>query len=415
MFNGDLLLAFAFMAILFLRQISILKEANKINYAPLMIGVGAISSVVHFIIHSEVADTLLILRESFFPFLVSLLLYIVMNILHQTQQTEQIKTQHEFTQALIEQLTQLKEFSADLEKRMILSQEEDKKAQQEVAEKFKQDIKALDAIQINQGKFLKKFDEMDIWHKEVSKAFSDFTEFQLPSLDNVVHKHIDILRVAEQDHYNQVKETLKQAVESRCDIVDEIEELKDNLKGMKSLSTDISRAIVKHTLQQLSGVTKSFETQVQSLKSHTESISTSLYESETRLDTIREKSEMIMKQMVLSSKKMNELEEQNSGLNDLYFTIKEIVGEIEVIKADYVKSQSQLSTVTSEIKLTQDKEIVNIKDQMESLVDNFSENLEKSLEKLHKHYHIANEDISQSVQFLAKKAQFKKGYSDIEN
>ena len=53
MLDGDLLLAFSFMALLFLRQISILKQPNKINYAPLMIGIGSISSVVHFIIHPD--------------------------------------------------------------------------------------------------------------------------------------------------------------------------------------------------------------------------------------------------------------------------------------------------------------------------------------------------------------------------
>jgi len=421
LFEGDLLLAFAFMAVLFLRQIFILKQANKINYAPLMLGIGAISSVVHFITHPEVTDTLLILRESFFPVLVALFLYIVMNVLHQTQETQMNRTQHEFTKALIEQITQLKEFSSELEKRMILSQQDDMKAREEVQDKFKQDIKALDAIQTNQALFVDKFNEMDEWHKNVSKAFDNFTEVQLPSLDDVVHKHIDILRVEEQDHFNKVKETLKQAVDSRCDIVDELDEMKGNLSSMKNLSEDISNAIVKHTAKeltsvnkaierQLSGVSKSFEKQILSLKSHTESISTSLSESETRLDTIRQKSEMIMKQMVLSSSKMEELQSQNVGLHDFYATIKELMSEMEMIKADYVKSQSQLSAVAKELKLTQESELGSVKGQMQNLTVDLTGQIENSLEKLHKHYHIANEDISQSVQFLAKKAQLKKGY-----
>ena len=410
MFDGDLILAFGFMGLLFLRQISILKQPNKINYSPLMIGIGAISSVVHFIIHPEATDTLLILRESFFPLLVALLLYIVMNIMHQTMQTEQVKTQHEFTKVLIEQITQLKQFTSDLEKRMITSQDEDRKSQQEVQEKFQQDIKALDAIQINQGKFLEKFDELDTWHKDVSRAFVDFTEVQLPSLDNVVHKHIDILRIEEQDHFNKVKETLSQAVNSRCDILEDMEDIKKNLQGMKDMSRDISNSIVKHTVEQLSGVTKAFEKQVVSLKSHTEGISTSLSESENKLDNIREKSEMIMKQMLLSSKKMTELESQNSGLNDLYFTIKELVGEVEEIKSDYVKSQAQLSSIANELNVSKNQDFDDIKNKMESLVESFTEQMDSSLEKLHKHYNIANEDISQSVQFLAKQAQLKKGY-----
>ncbi|MCK4974851.1 MAG: hypothetical protein KAR81_06325, partial [Sulfurimonas sp.] len=171
MFDGDLLIAFAFMVLLFLRQVSILKQPNKINYAPLMIGIGAISSVVHFIIHPETVDTLLILKESFLPLLVSLLLYIVMNILHQTQQSNQSKTQHEFTKVLIEQITQLKEFTSELEKKMILNQNEDRAAQGEIREKFKQDIKALDIIQINQTKFLEKFEHMEQWHNDVTNTF----------------------------------------------------------------------------------------------------------------------------------------------------------------------------------------------------------------------------------------------------
>jgi len=141
LFDADLLLALAFMALLFLRQIFILKEPNKINYAPLMIGVGAISSISHFIIHPETINTLLILKESFLPLMVALILYMIMNILHQTQQAQHAKTQHEFTKVLIEQITQLKEFTSELEKKMILNQNEDRKAQEEIREKFKQDIK----------------------------------------------------------------------------------------------------------------------------------------------------------------------------------------------------------------------------------------------------------------------------------
>ena len=70
---------------------------------------------------------------------------------------------------------------------------------------FNEDIKSLETIQINQIKFLEKFDEMGIWHKDVSNRFNDFTEIQLPALDGIVHKHIDILRVAEQDHFNKIK------------------------------------------------------------------------------------------------------------------------------------------------------------------------------------------------------------------
>ena len=415
MFESDLLLVFAFMAVLFLRQIYILKQPNKINYAPLMIGIGAIGSVVHFIIHPDITDVILLLRESFLPLLVGLLLYIIMNILHQTQETQSARTKDEFAKLMTAQILELKNFMADLEGRIILSQQDDRKAQEEIQEKFKHDIKALDAIQINQAKFLSKFDEMDAWHQGVTKSFEDFTNVQLPELDNVVHKHIDILRVSEQDHYNQVKAILDKAVESRFDMSEDIDDLKENINNIKTISNTIAKDITRDTLEHLSGVTKTFQGQIVSLKSHTEGISTSLYESENRLGGIREQSEMIMKQMLLSSKKMSELEEQNNGLHNIYANIKELVDEIEIIKADYVKSQSQLSSIASELSKAQQQEIDSVKEQMESLIVILTKKIDNSLEKLHEHYHIASDDITQSVQILSKKAQLQKGYTELDS
>jgi hypothetical protein len=65
------------MALIFLRQISIYKQPNKINYAPLMLGVGAIASVIHFIIAPENQTLIITLKGSFIPILVALMLFIV--------------------------------------------------------------------------------------------------------------------------------------------------------------------------------------------------------------------------------------------------------------------------------------------------------------------------------------------------
>ncbi|HEY9202918.1 MAG TPA: hypothetical protein VIM82_01185 [Sulfurimonas sp.] len=415
MFDSDLLIAFGLMALLFLRQISIIKQPNKINYAPLMLGIGAISAVIHFILHPDNIDMFMALKESFFPILVSLILFIIMNIFHQTQQREQEKTRHEFTKALIEQLDELKEFTGELEKKMILNQNQDKQMQEENRERFKHDIKALDSILINQNRFLEKFEEMRGWHEDVKGSFENFTDVQIPSLDTIVHKHIDILRVAEQDHFNKVKATLSKAIESRNEIIDEIEELKESLHQMSNISKSIAKAIVKETIGELSSVSKSFEKEILALRSHTEGVNTSLYESENTLGGIKEQSEIIMKQMILSSNKMSELKDQNSSLHDIYSTMRDLMKDIEVIKSEYVKSQSQLSMMIKEFKEIKDSEIKSAKEQIESLGNELGAKIESSLEKLHKDYSLANEDISQSVKFLSKQAQLKSGYTMSES
>lgn len=415
MYSNDLLLTFTFMAILFLRQVFILKQPNKINYAPLMLGIGAISSVVHFIIHPDISNVVLLLRESLFPFLVALLLYIVMNILHQTQVSENAKTQEEFTKVLVSEISQLKEFILELEVRMSSSHKEDMRAQEEMRSKFKDDIKALDTIQSNQVHFIDKFDEMESWHEEVNKGFEHFREVQLPELDDVVHKHIDILRVAEQDHYNKLTLFLERAVKSRGDMSEDIDELKSKISSIKNISDDISKSIIKQTINQLSSVSKSFESQLISLKSHSEGINTSLSEGESRIDAIKDKSEMLMKQMVLTSSRMDEIAKQNNGLNSVCTNLSDIIVEVDNIKLDYEKSQRQLTSITEEIAISKDEQITQIKAKIDSLSDSFSKKIDESLEKLHEHYHIAGDDITQSVQMLAKRVQLKKGYTELDS
>jgi len=415
MFDSDILLAFAFMGILFLRQIVIIKRPNKINYAPLMIGIGSIATLVHFIIHPESTDILLITRESLFPLLVSLLLYIVMNILHQTQLSQSARTQEEFVKVLVSEITQLKEFIYEIETKMTLAQQEERRAQEEIRSQFKEDVTALDTIQRNQTKFIGKFEEMRGWHDAVSKGFEYFTAVQLPELDNVVHKHIDILRVAEQDHYNKLNSLLQKGLTSKGSISDDIDTLKESLNSIKHISDEIATSIVKHTLSQLSGVTKSFESQIIGLKSHTESVTTSLSEGENTLGNIRIQSELIMKQMILSANKMNELEEQNSGLHDIYATLKEIIIDVEAVKSDYVKAQAQLGLISSDLAKSKDAEVLEMRKKIDDLSENLSLKIEESLAKLHEHYHMANGEISQSVKILAKQAQLKSGYGDIEN
>jgi archaellum component FlaC len=413
MFSVELLLTFGFMALLFLRQISILKLPNKINYAPLMVAIGGLSSVIHFIIHPDTQDILLLIRESLFPLLVSLLLYLVMNILHQTQQTQTAKAQNEFSRVLIEQVGEVKAYMAELEERMKTAKEDDRLAQAEIRSKFKEDIKALDTIQSNQARFLDKFGEMDSWHNDVKYSFENFTKEQLPKLNSIINNQLDGLRISEEHHFKELNIALNKDSQSREAISQSMDALKNDLEGMKNISNDIARAITKHTLQQLSGVTKSFENEISSLKSHAEGIKTSLYESENILSTIRERSEMIMKQMVLSSKKMNTLEDQNKGLHNVYSTIKELVDEVEMIKADYVKSQSQLSVIVNELKTAENEQIKNMSKEIEVLSDVLSKKIDESLKQLHEHYHIADEDITQSVQILAKKAQLR-GYTELD-
>ena len=186
---------------------------------------------------------------------------------------------------------------------MTLASKEDMSIQKDIREEFKNDIKTLDTIQANQMEFTKKFDRLQEWHEDIRKSFAYFSEEQMPDIDNVVHKHIDLLRISEQDHYNKLTQLIEKAVENKFDASEEIDALKASMESVKSISNDISQSIIEDTLSRFSDISKDFESQIISLKLHAEGIKTSLYEDENVLTNIRAQSEMIMKQMILSSKK----------------------------------------------------------------------------------------------------------------
>ena len=414
MFDTDLLIAFSVMGLLFLRQIAILKQPNKINYAPLMLGIGTLSSIIHFMIHPHSNDLLLLTRESLFPLLVAVILYIIMNILHQTQQSLQARTQEEFSSVVVQEIAQLKNFILELEKRMNNAQNETLQTQQEIREKFIEDVQALSSIKANQEHFLEKFLQVEAWHEDVKKSFVYFSEEQLPKLDDVVHKHIDILRISESDHYNKLQELLKKAVESRFGIADDVHEVQTKLDNLTTLAENVSDKIVKETTQQLVSVTKDFEKEILLLKSNAGVIATSLREGETTLSNIRTQSELIMKQMVLSSKRMDELVVKNSEVGDVLPEFQVLLRDVESVKSDYVKAQAQLTLLSNELKTRQEEMLNAVTNKFDTLAKELNEKIESSLENLHQHYHIVGEDVTTKANLLAKKAQVQKGYSDLE-
>jgi len=409
MFDIDLVIAFAFMALLFLRHVAILKKPNKINYAPLMIAVGVIATLIHFVMHPDPSNIVLLLRESLMPLLAAMILYIIMNILNQTKESQSAKLHDEFTQVLVQEITQLKKFILELEARMREYSESDRRMQLEIQEKFTSDVQALEAILANQMEFAKKFETIEEGYASVTKSFTHFSEVQLPELDNVVHKHIDILRLAEQDHYNKLTQLLEKAGESRYDIAEDIEMLKSSLASMKELSDTVAKTIVEKTFAKLSSVTQEFEAQTTSLKLQSEGIKTTLYEDETLLSNIRAQSEMIMKQMRLSANKMEELQQQTSSLAEVSLEIKELVNDIEKIKSDYVTSQAQLMQLSNSLRSVEDESFKTMEEKIEAL----STKIDEAIKKLSQHYHITNENITESVKIMAKKAQLQKGYTEL--
>ena len=372
MLEPDLIISYILMAFFFLRQIMILKRPKKINYSPLILGIGAIFALVHFMLYFVQTNLTVVLKESFSSLLVSLLLYVIMNVLHQAQKNDEEQSQREFSSSMASKISQMKEYIGMLEDKIAELRDDEHHSLFGIREDIKNDLLAQKLIQTNQDTFMHKLEDVLEQQNKVLKTLQ-----QLPEFDQIMHNHIDILRIAEQDHFNRIKKAFDQANANRCDIKDEIVEIKQEMHQLKSLSKDVAKKIVDAALS----------------------------EGENILGNARSKSEMLLKQIVLSSNNMKILEENSRSLSVIYLPIKNLISEIESIKSDYNLAHSELGNLAELLTTTQVEQLEIMKIKVEELSEKLVEKIDASLLKLHAHYHIASSELSPTVSELTKKAK----------
>ncbi|MDP3301509.1 MAG: hypothetical protein Q8S36_06020, partial [Sulfuricurvum sp.] len=85
MLQIDLLIAIVIMSLLFLRHINVYKDRNKINYTPIVFGIGMIMGLLHFVMMGEGEGWLFALRESLLTVIIGIVFAAIMSVMSQTQ------------------------------------------------------------------------------------------------------------------------------------------------------------------------------------------------------------------------------------------------------------------------------------------------------------------------------------------
>ncbi len=404
-------ISFGLMMLIFLRQISIYKQPNKINYAPLMLGIGAIASVIHFIVSDEHQSVIFVLKGSMIPFLVALMLYIIMNIMHQTQRAENERTQKEFTLALLQQLSKLKEFTQSLEERMQNYAREEFELKEEFTEKFKEDIETLGQLLHNQRRFMEKFEELREWHKQLRDLFIDFTEFKLPELEGVVHKHIEMLRIADKEQFEKIESSLNVTLGTRESLQKELAQLQKKIGKIENTVESISSEIVQSTTKRFNEAAKSLQEEFVTLFRHAETLKTELLTSETKLEAIKTQSEFIIRQMVMVAKKMESFENDKELLAKSVREIVPLLRHIERMQERYENILGEFEKSVDDVAHGQEEFSNEIKEILASL----PRKVEEKLGNLEKQVVSKNETISETMNLLAKQAKLQhSGYGESD-
>ncbi|HFU74528.1 MAG TPA: hypothetical protein ENK65_03140 [Helicobacteraceae bacterium] len=155
-----------------------------------------------------------------------------------------------------------------------------------------------------------------------------------------------------------------------------------------------------------------FNKKLQDLRAQSEGLTTLLREDEGVLANIRTQSELIMKQMLLSSQQMETLAKKGKEIESVFLPVNELTGRLIAIKDDYIRAKMELNMLSESLQSIDELQIEKMREHIEMMSSEISSRLDHSLEKLHEHYHIAQRDISTTVQELASKAKSVKSYSD---
>lgn len=413
MFSLDLLLMFFIMGVVFVRQIKVFRNAQKINYSPLMLALGVLGGVLHLLLATSLDEYFAkYFQESLLSLFVSIVLYIIMDIMHQTTHKEIDKQHEEALYVLSTQITQMNDYIASLESMLNDAKKSRDDARTLYLDGFSKEIKSLEMLKDNQQKFITQFEELMRNSKHTLEGFEEFSEEKLPNFEEVLHRHIEILRISEQDHFNKVDKKIMHLAQMIDNNDEKIENAQKLLLELNRSHSKVSDKIVLSTKDSLENIFKSSINSLNVIKSKGEEIKLFMSEENNRLDQIKQSSELLIKQIVLSGKKLESLYENANEISLKFSDMSSLAKDLEKIKEDYQKSILTTAMINDSLQSIDEMQIEKIREHIEDLSHRMTQKIDESLNKLHKHYHIAHDDITQSVQELTRRAEQIRKYEE---
>lgn len=407
MISVDLLAVIIVMSLLFLRHVSVYKDPNKINYTPVVLALGIVGALLHFTVYATTISDTAVIKESLLALSVGAVLSAIMSVMSQSISTMNAYEERIRLSGMVDDIALLNGSITALNSRLDVVAQMESTTHDQLHSVFKEEIDALNVIQSNQKLFVSKIESLLAQQQSATEKFEEFTLSELPSLDNVVHRHIDLLRVAEQDHFNQ----LKNVVRSSCD---EQKEVEAQLKSIHEELKEISRhQQPEHTIsilqKELDRIIHDFAHHLQTIGGKSESIVTALLENDALLRGSREQSELIMQQMVLSSKQMREITSQSKELSDTLKPLSRLFVSAETLHEEFMNAKGKLAELIVTLESYERQEYRSIRQSLEEVASEVTAQLQLLSHTLRQQEPSPLID-TKNVQELASKVKLQKSY-----
>jgi hypothetical protein len=409
MFKVDLFIAIILMLLLFLRHTSVYKDRNKINYTPIVVAIGFIAGLLHFVMLGDGERWLLTLRESLLTVIVGSVLSAIMSVMTQTQEVINRKLDDVRTQNTHDDIELLHGILVSINISMGHVTQMESTTHQQLKSIFKEEIEALGSILNNQKFFIQKVESMIAQQQSSQEKFEEFTLSEMPSLDNVVHRHIDMLRISEQDHFNQLKSVIKTTNDEKKEHHDEIIRIAHILEKLQKAQS--VEGVTETLKRELSVIVSDFSRHIQAILSKGDGVVNTLRETEIALKSSRDQSELILQQMVLSSKQMRELSHNTKDINDSLRPLGNLFDSAESMFKEFLIAKSKISELMVSLESYDKKEHRIMRDHLEDVANVAISQIEALSEKIGR-FEAQNSHITpREVQELSHKVKLHQSYS----
>ena len=412
----EIWIAFTGLIILFLfwRQLMIFKLRQKINYAPLVLTIGFVSSILLFVFSADRADIKTDFQYALMPLLLALIFFIPMYLMHQVRINDKKIQDEDNDRQLKTFLSYIQEYFTILDTKLSSIERTDEKTLEAVQLAVKNELSVFSKLSSQQEQLASKIEAMYTQEEGALLKIQSFLDKDMHDLDAVVHRHIDILRIAEQDHFHKLTHMLEEMSNKgeSTEVQAILITLAKKIELLQNSMNENASNLVDEVHSQLKESIKSMHNILSNTKQLSESLNLSTQEYESKLQELHKQASLLLQKSDTIHESMEDTYVQSVKVRPVYASLNELVGRLMDIYAEYKHAKKELHVLASELGNAEERHFEIMDAKIDALGEDIHLKIEASLRELQEHYHLADKEVSNTVKTLAAKAQLQKSYSE---
>ncbi len=397
----------AISGLLFLRYSTVYKDDNKINYSPIVLGISVVGSLFHIILASSIETNTI--KEAILIFVIGVILYIIMGVMNQTAMLYNQSSTNKKIDKLYDEVEIILNNMKSFRSRLDLVTELESSTLEQIRRTIKEDLESFNNIQTNQKSMSMKLESIIANHQLLAKQIEEFVKSDMPGIDSVLHRHIEMLRNQSNDHFIQVKNAFQSSQEEQGEMKLHIKELHNRF------SKDHTIAILQ---RELNKIVNEFALHIKTIGIRSESIVTKLLQHDEIIKDSTIKSETLSNNINASSQELYKMLHQAKSMLDEFRAVMISLKSIDELKDNFDSSRGDLEELIHILRSQSTSEFHIIRSTLEEVSLEATTKLRELVEfikskELHKE--TATKAEVKNLQDLTSKVKFQKSYgSDSE-